>query len=112
MSSIGRGSEIVGNEPTETSDGRFNIDALANEPALRNYHLLPSVRGDLLKKLGRLVEARTEIALLAAVVATLVLFGIETWASIKTLAPGELAGSADKSPVMMMGREGSPYFAV
>jgi len=27
---------------------------------LKNYHLLPSVRGDLLKKLGRLDEARTE----------------------------------------------------
>ena len=28
--------------------------------ALRNYHLLPSVRGDLLAKLGRFVEARAE----------------------------------------------------
>jgi predicted RNA polymerase sigma factor len=36
------------------------VDALADEPALKNYHLLPSVRGDLLKKLGRLDEARTE----------------------------------------------------
>jgi RNA polymerase sigma factor (sigma-70 family) len=34
------------------------VDALADEPALRNYHLLPSVRGDLLQKLGRHDEAR------------------------------------------------------
>jgi len=36
------------------------IDALMTEPSLRSYHLLPSVRGDLLQKLGRLAEARTE----------------------------------------------------
>jgi predicted RNA polymerase sigma factor len=36
------------------------VDALTNEPALANYHLLPSVRGDLLKKLGRVAEARAE----------------------------------------------------
>src|SRR5579859_344924 len=36
------------------------VDALTSEPALKNYHLLPSVRGDLLKKLGRLEEARAE----------------------------------------------------
>jgi RNA polymerase sigma-70 factor, ECF subfamily len=36
------------------------VDALASEPALENYHLLPSVRGDLLKKLGRMDEARAE----------------------------------------------------
>ena len=36
------------------------VDALSNEPALDGYHLLPSVRGDLLKKLGRLDEARGE----------------------------------------------------
>jgi len=36
------------------------VDALAAEGSLRNYHLLPSVRGDLLKKLGRLDEARAE----------------------------------------------------
>jgi predicted RNA polymerase sigma factor len=34
------------------------VDALPGEPALRNYHLLPSVRGDLLQKLGRHDEAR------------------------------------------------------
>jgi predicted RNA polymerase sigma factor len=35
-------------------------DELVSEPALQNYYLLPSVRGDLLAKLGRLDEARTE----------------------------------------------------
>jgi len=35
-------------------------DALLDVPALRNYHLLPSVRGDLLAKLGRFPEARDE----------------------------------------------------
>jgi RNA polymerase sigma factor (sigma-70 family) len=36
------------------------VDRLANEPALKAYHLLPSVRGDLLEKLGRFAEARAE----------------------------------------------------
>jgi RNA polymerase sigma factor (sigma-70 family) len=36
------------------------VDALASEPVLKNYHLLPSVRGDLLVKLGRFDEARPE----------------------------------------------------
>jgi RNA polymerase sigma factor (sigma-70 family) len=36
------------------------VDPLTREPALEAYHLLPSVRGDLLKKLGRLGEARGE----------------------------------------------------
>ncbi len=36
------------------------IDALTAEPSLENYHLLPSVRGDLLAKLGRFDEARPE----------------------------------------------------
>jgi predicted RNA polymerase sigma factor len=36
------------------------IDALAKEPALKTYHLLPSVRGDLLAKIGRHKEARAE----------------------------------------------------
>jgi predicted RNA polymerase sigma factor len=34
------------------------VDRLAHEPALKNYHLLGSVRGDLLHKLGRHEEAR------------------------------------------------------
>ncbi|MGW5347445.1 RNA polymerase sigma factor [Streptomyces sp. NPDC004050] len=36
------------------------VDALAQDPALRGYHLLPSVRGDLLERLGRHEEARAE----------------------------------------------------
>jgi predicted RNA polymerase sigma factor len=36
------------------------VDALTSESSLKAYHLLPSVRGDLLKKLGRLDEARAE----------------------------------------------------
>jgi RNA polymerase sigma-70 factor (ECF subfamily) len=36
------------------------VDMLTSDTALANYHLLPSVRGDLLKKLGRLDEARSE----------------------------------------------------
>ena len=36
------------------------VDALADEPALEGYHLLPSVRGDFLQKLGRLGEAGAE----------------------------------------------------
>ena len=36
------------------------VDQLTDAPALRGYHLLPSVRGDLLSKLGRPDEARTE----------------------------------------------------
>jgi RNA polymerase sigma factor (sigma-70 family) len=36
------------------------VDAIAAEPALKAYHLLPSVRGDLLAKLGRHDEARAE----------------------------------------------------
>jgi RNA polymerase sigma factor (sigma-70 family) len=42
------------------------IDVLTAEPSLRAYHLLPSVRGDLLKKLGRLEEARGEFERAAA----------------------------------------------
>jgi RNA polymerase sigma factor (sigma-70 family) len=42
------------------------IDALIDEPALRQYHLLPSVRGDLLSKLGRVDEAHKEFGRAAA----------------------------------------------
>jgi predicted RNA polymerase sigma factor len=37
------------------------LNGLATESALNGYHLLPSVRGDLLMKLGRFAEAREEI---------------------------------------------------
>jgi RNA polymerase sigma factor (sigma-70 family) len=42
------------------------VDDLATEPALAGYHLLPSVRGDLLLKLGRFEEARVELERAAA----------------------------------------------
>jgi RNA polymerase sigma-70 factor (ECF subfamily) len=42
------------------------VDALTAEPALKHYHLLPSVRGDLLAKLGRYDEARAEFERAAA----------------------------------------------
>src|SRR5438477_4773523 len=38
------------------------VDSLTTDPALAGYHLLPSVRGDLLAKLGRFDEARAEFA--------------------------------------------------
>jgi RNA polymerase sigma-70 factor, ECF subfamily len=37
------------------------VDVLTSEPSLEGYHLLPSVRGDLLAKLGRLAEAKEEL---------------------------------------------------
>ncbi len=42
------------------------VDGLTAEPSLRSYHLLPSVRGDLLKKLSRFDEARAEFERAAA----------------------------------------------
>jgi len=42
------------------------VDSLRDDPALSGYHLLPSVRGDLLAKLGRFEEARAEFARAAA----------------------------------------------
>lgn len=40
--------------------GLVLVDALAADPALKGYHLLPSVRGDLLVRMGRTDEARAE----------------------------------------------------
>ncbi|MFD5590299.1 RNA polymerase sigma factor [Streptomyces griseorubiginosus] len=42
------------------------VDTLTDEPALHDYHLLPSVRGDLLARLGRTTEARAEFEHAAA----------------------------------------------
>jgi RNA polymerase sigma-70 factor (ECF subfamily) len=42
------------------------VDSLMSEPSLKNYHLLPTVRGDLLAKLGRHEEARKEFERAAA----------------------------------------------
>jgi len=48
------------------AQGLAIADALLDEPRLRESHLLPAVRGDLLEKLGRNAEARTEFARAAA----------------------------------------------
>lgn len=48
------------------SVGLEQVDALAGEPSLKHYHLLPSVRGDLLARLGRTLEARREMEKAAA----------------------------------------------
>ena len=37
------------------------VDALAAEGSLKDSHLLPAVRGELLARLGRIEEARTEL---------------------------------------------------
>jgi predicted RNA polymerase sigma factor len=42
------------------------VDRLKSEPALKSYHLLPSIRGDLLRKLSRYKEARAEFEVAAA----------------------------------------------
>ncbi|HEY7195104.1 MAG TPA: RNA polymerase sigma factor [Gemmatimonadales bacterium] len=42
------------------------VDRLRDDPALASYHLLPSVRGELLRQLGRFDEARAELARAAA----------------------------------------------
>jgi RNA polymerase sigma-70 factor, ECF subfamily len=51
------------------AEGLSLVDELSDEPALRDYHLLPAVRGDLLLKLGRGAEAKVELEK-AAVMAT------------------------------------------
>jgi RNA polymerase sigma factor (sigma-70 family) len=43
------------------AEGLEIVDALTSEPTLASYHLLPSVRGDFLRKLGRFDEARSEL---------------------------------------------------
>jgi predicted RNA polymerase sigma factor len=42
------------------------VEPLLSEPSMKNYHLLPSVRGDLLSKVGRRDEARAEFERAAA----------------------------------------------
>jgi RNA polymerase sigma factor (sigma-70 family) len=49
--------------------GLLIVDQLTAEPLLKNYHLLPTVRGDFLAKLGRFTEAREEFARAAAMTA-------------------------------------------
>ncbi len=50
--------------------GLEHVDRIAGEPSLRDYHLLPSVRGDLLARLGRDGEARAEFERAAALTGT------------------------------------------
>jgi RNA polymerase sigma factor (sigma-70 family) len=48
------------------------VEALVAEPSLKAYHLLPAVRGDLLRKLGRFEEARAEFERAASLTENLV----------------------------------------
>jgi RNA polymerase sigma factor (sigma-70 family) len=50
-------------------EGLALVDALVDDPVLAGYHLLPSVRGDLLARLGRTAEARLEFERAAALTA-------------------------------------------
>jgi RNA polymerase sigma factor (sigma-70 family) len=73
------------------------VDELQSEPSLARYHLLPSVRGDLLAKLGRLDEARVEFERAAALTRNarerdLLL---ERAASTQSKAPGRALGNVD-----------------
>jgi RNA polymerase sigma factor (sigma-70 family) len=65
------------------------VDALAAEPSLRGYHLLPSVRGDLLVKLGRFDEAGPEFERAAALTRN---------ARERELLLGRAAACAPRSP--------------
>ena len=51
------------------AEGLELVDALVHEPTLNSYHLLPAVRGDLLRKLGRYEEARAEFERAASLTA-------------------------------------------
>ncbi|HUX33420.1 MAG TPA: RNA polymerase sigma factor [Gemmatimonadaceae bacterium] len=51
------------------AEGLAIVDAIAGDPALAGYHLLPSVRGDFLFKLGRFAEARAEFERAASLTA-------------------------------------------
>ena len=77
LSELGNVDELVGFEPREARvfgvlivpfslAGLELVDALASERTLQKYHLLPSVRGDLLAKLQRFEEARVEFERAAA----------------------------------------------
>ena len=59
------------------------VDSICKEPRLADYHLLPSVRGDLLEKLGRFAEARLEYSRAA---------GLTRNARERTLLLGRAAG--------------------
>ena len=67
------------------------VDRLAHEPILKNYHLLGSVRGDLLQKLGRHEEARAAFEAAAAVA------GNKREQDLLTRRAAEAAGAAMSS---------------
>ncbi|MEC4020630.1 RNA polymerase sigma factor [Streptomyces sp. H27-D2] len=78
-------------------------DALVSEPSLKEYHLLPSVRGDLLAKLGRLDEARAEFERAASLTRngrerTLLLDRADTCAAGAGPGPGGTDTRADAHP--------------
>ena len=58
--------QILGYVTYGPAAGLELVDSLRSDPALAGYHLLPSVHGDLLAKLGRFEEARAEFARAAA----------------------------------------------
>jgi predicted RNA polymerase sigma factor len=66
------------------------VEALAQEPALKAYHLLPGVRGDLLQKLGRFEDAR------AAFTAAAELAGNRRERELMLRRAAEAAASASK----------------
>ena len=68
------------------------VDALVDDPALARYHLLPSVRADLLAKLGRYDEARTEAERAAALTQnarerSMLLDRVAAWARASAVPP-------------------------
>jgi len=69
------------------------VDRLLDEPALASYHLLPSVRGDLLMKVGRPDEARAEFERAAALTSN----GSEQALSLRRAEDAARAGSGRRS---------------
>ena len=82
------------------------VDALAGEPALESYHLLPSVRGDLLAKLGRFDEARIELERAAGMASNSRerasrCASVMTWCSRSTRRAGSISMNTMASPEKM-----------
>jgi predicted RNA polymerase sigma factor len=83
---------------------------LTSDPALKSYHLLPSVRGDLLAKLGRFEEARPEFERAASLTRNTrerdLLLG-RAAASGRSSASPELAGPSSKG--LLRALDGSTF---
>ncbi len=73
-------------------------DQLAAEPALRGYHLLPSVRGDLLLKLGRAEEARAEFQRAASMAGNMRERALSSRRAREAAANEVNGGTADSPP--------------